>query len=71
MKSIIILAAITLTGCLHDKPFKESLYCDDVLIAVGDAGFAIQNNYYRYKVDGQIYRYIAIEGSVCKIVELN
>jgi hypothetical protein len=71
MKLIIIIAAITLSGCLHEKPFEESLYCDGIYIATGDSGFATYANYYKYKVDGQIYRYTAIEGSICKIVEID
>jgi hypothetical protein len=70
MKSIIILAAITLTGCLPDI-FEASLYCDDVLIATSKTSFTTSGSTYRYRVDGQHYRYIAIEGSVCKIVELD
>jgi hypothetical protein len=70
MKSIIILAAITLTGCLHEGP-KASLYCDSIHIVTSNTNFTTSGSTYRYKVDGQYYRYIAIEGSVCKIVELN
>jgi hypothetical protein len=71
MKAIIIIAAITLSGCLHEKPYKESLYCDGIHVATGDDGVVVLRNYYRYKVDGQIYRYTAIEGSVCKIVKID
>jgi hypothetical protein len=71
MKAIIIIAAITLSGCLHEKPYKESLYCDDIHVATGDAGIAVFESYYGYKVDGQYYRYTAIQGSVCKIVEID
>jgi hypothetical protein len=70
MKTIIMLAAITLSGCLHDKQFTQSLYCDGVYIATGEFGFSVYDNYYKYKVNGQVYRYTAIEGSVCKIVEV-
>jgi hypothetical protein len=70
MKAIIIIAAITLSGCLHEGP-KASLYCDETHVASGDDGFATYANYYKYKVDGQIYRYTAIEGSICKIVEID
>jgi hypothetical protein len=68
---IIIIAAITLSGCLHEKPYKESLYCDGIHVLTGDAGVVVLESYYRYKVDGQVYRYTAIEGSVCKIVEID
>jgi hypothetical protein len=67
MKAIIIIVAITLSGCLPDI-FEASLYCDDVLIATSKTGFEGYANYYKYKVDGQIYRYIAMQGSTCKIV---
>ena len=67
MKSIIILAAITLTGCLPDI-FEASLYCDDVLIATSETGFMTDGNQYRYKIDNRIYRYSSVEGSTCEIV---
>jgi hypothetical protein len=70
MKSIIMLAAITLSGCIHDG-FKSSLYCDGVHITNSNTGFAVYENYYSYRVDGQIYRYTPIQGSVCKIVEID
>jgi hypothetical protein len=70
MKSIIILAVITLTGCLHEGS-KASLYCDNIHIATSNTSFTTSGSTYRYKVDGQYYRYTSIEGSVCKIVELD
>jgi hypothetical protein len=71
MKSIIIIAAITLSGCLNEKPYKESLYCDDIRVATGDAGITVFDSYYGYKVDGQYYRYTAMQGSICKIVKID
>jgi hypothetical protein len=68
MKALTILAAITLTGCLHEGP-EATLYCNDVFIATADKGFAVRDGYYLYNIDGQFYRYTAIPGSVCKIVE--
>jgi hypothetical protein len=69
MKPIIILAAITLIGCLHDKPFKESLYCDGLLIAVGDSGISYYDTKYFYDVGDEEYIYTPIQGSVCKVVK--
>jgi hypothetical protein len=69
MKTIMILAAITLSGCLHEGS-KASLYCDDMHIATSNTNFTTSGNTYRYKVNGQYYRYAAIQGSVCKIVEI-
>ena len=71
MKSIIIIAAITISGCLHEKPYKESLYCDGIHVATGDDGVVVLESYYRYKVDGQVYRYTAMQGSICKIVKID
>ena len=68
---LIILAAITLSGCLHDKPFKESLYCDGVLIAVGDLGISYFESSYFYNINGQGYIYTLIQGSICKRVEID
>jgi hypothetical protein len=70
MKSIIIIAAITLSGCLHEGP-KASLYCDEIHIATSNTNFTTSGSTYRYKVDRQYYRYTAIEGSVCKIVKID
>ena len=71
MKAIIFLTAIALSGCLHDKSFKESLYCDDVLIVVGDTGVSYWDTKYFYYVDNQEYTYSPIQGSVCKVVKVN
>jgi hypothetical protein len=71
MKAIIIIAAIALSGCLHEKPYKESLYCDGIHVATGDDGVVVLENYYRYKVDGQYYRYTAMQGSICKVVKVS
>jgi hypothetical protein len=69
MKTIMILAVITLSGCLHEGP-EASLYCDDMHIATSNTNFTASGNTYRYKVNGQYYRYTAIQGSFCKIVEI-
>jgi hypothetical protein len=66
---LIIIAAITLSGCLHDKPFKEALYCDDVLIAVGDLGISYYDTKYFYDVGKEEYIYTPIQGSICKVVK--
>ena len=71
MKLIIIIAAITLSACLHEKSFKQSLYCDGIHVATGHNGVVVLESYYKYKVDGQVYRYTAIEGSICKIVKVS
>mgnify|MGYP000197252810 CR=1 FL=1 len=65
----LIALCLVLTGCLHEGQ-PASLYCDDVHIATSEKGFVTYDNYYKYKVDGQIYRYTAVEGSTCKIVEI-
>tara|TARA_R110000772_G_scaffold179186_1_gene290604 strand:- start:638 stop:859 length:222 start_codon:yes stop_codon:yes gene_type:complete len=70
MNKIIILIGIALSGCLHDGP-KSELYCDEVIIATSETGFAVHNSYYKYKIDGQTYRYAAVEGSTCKIIRVD
>ena len=67
MKAIIFLTAMAFIGCMHNG-HKSSLYCDDIHIATSDTGFQSFDDYYEYKIEGQVYRYKAIEGSVCKIV---
>lgn len=63
----LILLCLILTGCLHEGS-PASLYCNDKFIVTSKTGFVVRNNYYKYKIDGQAYRYTAIEGSTCKIV---
>jgi hypothetical protein len=70
MKAIIIIAAITLSGCLHEKPYKEALYCDGMHIATGDLGIRYYETSYFYNVNGQGYIYTPIQGSVCKRLEI-
>jgi len=62
------LVAISITGCLHHGD-KASLYCDGVLIGTGERGILVHESYYKYKVNGQNYRYTPKKGSTCKIVE--
>jgi hypothetical protein len=69
MKIVIILALITLSGCLHDKPYKESLYCDGALIAVGDFGISYYDTKYFYDVSDEEYIYTPMQGSTCKVVK--
>tara|TARA_R110000850_G_C9921256_1_gene461426 strand:- start:40 stop:261 length:222 start_codon:yes stop_codon:yes gene_type:complete len=67
MNKIIIVIGIALSGCLHDG-HKSELYCDGDLIVSSESGFMALDSYYKYKIDGQAYRYTPTEGSTCKIV---
>ena len=53
------------------NPYKASLHCDDIHIATSDTGFQVFDDYYKYKIEGQAYRYKAAEGSICKIVRID